>query len=200
MPFPIFAKQYPLPMKYLIAGLGNIGVEYAGTRHNIGFDVVDYLGNDLKGNFETKRLAQMTNVKFKGRTLVLIKPTTYMNLSGKAVQYWLRQENIPVENLLVVVDDIALPTGLLRMKTKGSDAGHNGLIDIITTLNTTNFARLRFGIGNDFARGRQSDYVLGTWKPSEMDVITPKIPLAADMVKSFASIGADRTMALYNNK
>ncbi len=187
-------------MKFLIAGLGNIGAEYAGTRHNIGFAVVDALCEDHSAAFETRRLAQRATTKYRGRTLVCIKPTTYMNLSGKAIQYWLRQENIPLENLLVVVDDIALPLGMLRMKTKGGDAGHNGLIHIIETLNTTQFARLRFGIGDDFPRGRQSDYVLGTWTRQEIDLISPRIPVAVEMIKSFVTIGPERTMGQYNNK
>lgn len=187
-------------MKYLIACLGNIGSEYENTRHNIGFMVADYLASDLDATFSTQRLAQVATPKFKGRTLVIIKPTTYMNLSGKAVQYWLRAENIPLENLLVVVDDIALDTGTLRMKTKGSDAGHNGLQNIIEVLGTQEWTRLRFGIGNNFPRGKQVDYVLGQWSPQELDIILPRIPVAADMVKSFASIGAARTMNLYNNK
>ncbi len=187
-------------MKYLIAGLGNVGATYAGTRHNIGFDVVDALCNDMKGQFETGRLAQTAQVKFKGRMLILIKPTTFMNLSGKAVQYWLKKENVPLENLLVVVDDIALPTGLLRMKSKGGDAGHNGLIDIIQSIGTNSFARLRFGIGDDFPRGRQADYVLGAWSRQELDIVLPKLPVAVDMIKSFVSIGIGQTMTMYNNK
>jgi peptidyl-tRNA hydrolase, PTH1 family len=187
-------------VKYLIAGLGNVGATYAGTRHNIGFDVVDALCNDMKGQFETGRLAQTAQVKFKGRMLILIKPTTFMNLSGKAVQYWLKKENVPLENLLVVVDDIALPTGLLRMKSKGGDAGHNGLIDIIQSIGTNSFARLRFGIGDDFPRGRQADYVLGAWSRQELDIVLPKLPVAVDMIKSFVSIGIGQTMTMYNNK
>lgn len=196
---PFFFKS-AFVMKYLIACLGNIGSEYANTRHNIGFMVGDFLAGDLESKFSTERLAQVATAKYKSRTLVIIKPTTYMNLSGKAVQYWLRAENIPIENLLVVVDDIALPTGVLRMKTKGSDAGHNGLQNIIETLGTQDWARLRFGIGDNFPRGKQVDYVLGQWSPQELDIILPRIPVAADMVKSFASIGAARTMNLYNNK
>ncbi len=187
-------------MKYLIACLGNIGAEYAHTRHNIGFMVGDTLCADLSGKFETGRLAQVATLRYKSRQLITIKPTTYMNLSGKAVQYWLRQENIPLENLLVVVDDIALPTATLRMKTKGSDAGHNGLENIILTLNTNQFARLRFGIGDDFPKGKQVDYVLGEWSKQELLTIEPKILTAVEMIKSFVSIGADRTMNLYNNK
>lgn len=202
MPFLIFVtNQKPFKeVKYLIAGLGNIGATYAGTRHNIGFDVVDSLCDDLKGQFETDRLAQTALVKFKGRNLVLIKPTIFMNLSGKAVQYWLKKENVPMENLLVVVDDIALPTGLLRMKAQGGDAGHNGLFDIIQSIGTNSFARLRFGIGDDFPRGRQADYVLGAWSRQELDIVLPKLPVAVDMIKSFVTIGIGRTMTMYNNK
>ena len=187
-------------MKYLIACLGNIGVEYDDTRHNIGFLVADRLVADLGGSFSTGRLAQTALLKFKSRSLVVIKPTTFMNLSGKAVQYWMRNENIPIENVLVVVDDIALPTGLLRMKKKGGDAGHNGLNHIIETLGTNEFARLRFGIGDDFPRGRQVDYVLGKWSRQEKDIILPKLDDAVEMVKSFATIGIERTMTAYNNK
>ncbi len=187
-------------MKYLIACLGNIGSEYANTRHNIGFKVAENLADDLEASFTTQRYAQVATAKYKSRIVVIIKPTTYMNLSGKAVQYWLKAENIPIENLLVVVDDISLPTGILRMKTKGSDAGHNGLQNIIETLGTQDWSRLRFGIGDNFPRGKQVDYVLGQWSPQELDIILPRIPVAADIVKSFVSIGAARTMNFYNNK
>ncbi|MDR0969755.1 MAG: aminoacyl-tRNA hydrolase [Lentimicrobiaceae bacterium] len=187
-------------MKYLIACLGNIGAEYDNTRHNIGFMIADQMAKESEQQFTTNRLAQTTLIKHKGRSLIVIKPTTYMNLSGKAIQYWLKNENIPIENLLVVVDDIALPTATLRMKKKGSDAGHNGLIHIIETLETNEYARLRFGIGNNFSRGRQVDYVLGKFTPSEMVLVEPKIDVAIEMIKSFATIGIDRTMNLYNNK
>ncbi|PKP47213.1 MAG: aminoacyl-tRNA hydrolase [Bacteroidetes bacterium HGW-Bacteroidetes-1] len=187
-------------MKYLIACLGNIGPEYVNTRHNIGFMTGDFLCNDLSGKFTTERLAQTATLKYKSRSLVVIKPTTYMNLSGKAIQYWLRQEQIPLENLLVVVDDIALPLGELRVKLKGGDAGHNGLEHIINTLGTNQFARLRFGIGDDFQRGRQVEYVLGTWSKQELNVIEPRIAVAAEIIKSFATIGTERTMTLYNKK
>jgi len=187
-------------MKYLIACLGNIGPEYANTRHNIGFRVGDYLCADLVGKFETTRLAQLATLKYKSRVLVVIKPTTYMNLSGKAVQYWLRQENIPQENLLVVVDDLALPLGVLRLKSKGGDAGHNGLENIMQTLGNNQYARLRFGIGDDFPRGKQVDYVLGEWNRQEVETIEPRIPVAVEIIKSFVSIGIERTMTLYNNK
>ncbi|MBE0661550.1 MAG: aminoacyl-tRNA hydrolase [Bacteroidales bacterium] len=187
-------------MKYLIAGLGNIGDEYANTRHNIGFIVLDALAGVLNATFSSGRYASVANAKFKGRTLVLIKPSTYMNLSGKAIRYWLETEKIPVENMLVVSDDLDLDSGVLRMKPAGSGGSHNGLNHIIEILGTTNFPRLRFGIGNDFAKGYQVDYVLGRWTRAEEELLKPKVLMAADMVKSFATIGIDRTMSLYNNK
>ncbi len=187
-------------MKYLIVGLGNIGVEYSNTRHNIGFDVADQLSNELKGESKVERLAIVSRAKFTGRQLVIIKPTTYMNLSGKALKYWLEKEKIPIERLLVILDDIALPTGTLRMKGKGGDAGHNGLTDIIEKIDTNVFARLRIGIGNDFPQGRQADYVLGQWTKSEEKIILPRIEIATDMIKSFVSVGIETTMTKYNNK
>ena len=187
-------------MKYLIVGLGNIGVEYSNTRHNIGFDVADQLSNELKGESKVERLAIVSRAKFTGRQLVIIKPTTYMNLSGKALKYWLKKEKIPIERLLVILDDIALPTGTLRMKGKGGDAGHNGLTDIIEKIDTNVFARLRIGIGNDFPQGRQADYVLGQWTKSEEKIILPRIEIATDMIKSFVSVGIETTMTKYNNK
>ena len=187
-------------MKYLIVGLGNIGAEYANTRHNVGFVAADALVKELKGDFKVERLASVSKVKFKGRTLVVIKPTTYMNLSGKAVKYWMEKENIPVDRILVVVDDIALPLGTLRLKAKGGDAGHNGLTDIILKLNTDVFPRLRVGIGDDFAQGYQSDYVLGQWSKKEVELMIPRIENAVEMVKSFVSIGIGRTMTAFNNK
>ncbi len=187
-------------MKYLIAGLGNIGNDYVNTRHNIGFDVADTLINELKGESKIERLAVVSHVKFRGRILVVIKPTTYMNLSGKALKYWLDKEKIPIERLLVTLDDIALPTGTLRMKAKGGDAGHNGLTDIIDKLGTNIFARLRIGIGNDFSVGRQSDYVLGQWTKSEENLMIPRVEVATEMIKSFVSVGIGRTMTLFNNK
>ncbi len=187
-------------MKYLIVGLGNIGAEYAETRHNIGFMVLDQLAVDAKTDFSTERYAYRAEIRVKGRTLVLVKPTTYMNLSGKAVRYWMQQENIPLENVLIIVDDLALDVGQLRLKKSGSDGGHNGLIDIILTLNTQSFNRLRFGIGADFAKGFQADYVLSRFTSSEREIVVPKILQAAEMVKSFVTVGADRTMTLYNNK
>ena len=187
-------------MKYLIACLGNIGAEYELSRHNAGFLVADFLADKLGGTFRTERLAQCARLKYKGRTLVVIKPTTYMNLSGKAVKYWMQQEQIVLERLLVVVDDIALPTAALRLRLKGGDAGHNGLEDIINSLGTNEFSRLRFGIGNDFPRGRQVEYVLGNWSNQEIEIIENKISVAAEIIMSFVSIGAERTMNLYNKK
>ncbi|HNY01116.1 MAG TPA: aminoacyl-tRNA hydrolase [Bacteroidales bacterium] len=187
-------------MKFLIAGLGNIGDEYADTRHNIGFIAADALAANLKGTFSSDRYASMARLSLKGRTLVTIKPTTYMNLSGKAIRYWLQKEEIPVENLLVIVDDLALPLGALRLKTKGSDGGHNGLISIIEILGTTDFSRLRIGIGNDFAKGYQIDYVLGRWSEEETKTLIPRIETTVELIKSFALTGAERTMNYFNKK
>ena len=207
MEFPIFARLFckkkrnkPDEMKYLIACLGNIGAEYDNTRHNIGFKIADRLAKDLEGSFVTSRLAQVAEMKFKGKTLVVIKPTTYMNLSGKAVKYWLQQENIPIENLLVVNDDIALPLGTLRLRKQGADGGHNGLTDIIEKLGTNVFCRLRFGLGDDFPRGRQIDFVLGQWKASEEPIVDQKADEAVEIIKSFVTQGPDRTMNLFNKR
>ncbi|MCD4772431.1 MAG: aminoacyl-tRNA hydrolase [Bacteroidales bacterium] len=185
-------------MKYLIVGLGNIGDEYADTRHNIGFVVLDALVKDTDVKFSPGRYASIAKIKFKGRTLILIKPATYMNLSGKAVRYWLEKENIPSNKLLVVVDDIALPLGTLRMRKKGGDGGHNGLISIIENINTSDFSRLRIGLGDDFARGYQSEYVLGKWTKSEEKLMIPKVELATEAIKSFTTIGINRTMNKFN--
>ena len=185
-------------MKYLIIGLGNIGEEYANTRHNIGFDIADALTADLKGTFTPDRYASVARLKHKGRILVVVKPSTYMNLSGKAVKYWLTKEDIPVENSLVLVDEIALPLSTLRLNPKGSDGGHNGLIDIIEKLNTTAFPRIRFGIGNDFPRGAQVDYVLSRWSAEQKKMIAPKLLKTVEMIKAFTTIGIERTMTQYN--
>lgn len=187
-------------MKFLIAGLGNIGDEYIGTRHNIGFTVLDTLANTGGVFFSQDRLAFKAEYKFKGKIFILIKPTTYMNLSGKAVNYWLQAEKIPIEHLLVVTDDIALPFGKLRLKASGSDGGHNGLKSIQEVLHTTNYPRLRFGIGNDFPKGRQSEYVLGKWTSDEQKYLQLRSDLAADLIKSFGTIGIDRSMNEFNNK
>lgn len=187
-------------MKYLIAGLGNIGDEYANTRHNIGFIIADALAQELKSEFKTERLAMISKPRFKGRQLVVIKPTTYMNLSGKALRYWMDKENVPIENVLVVFDDLDLDTGVLRMRPKGSGGTHNGMTDIISTLGRNDFARLRVGIGRDFAPGYQVDYVLGKWTRSEEKIMLEKIPQAIEMIKSFVFVGTQRTMNQFNNK
>jgi PTH1 family peptidyl-tRNA hydrolase len=187
-------------VKYLIIGLGNIGDKYAGTRHNIGFQVIDNLAGKENAVFKTDRYAFVSRIKYKGRFLVLCKPTTYMNLSGKAVNYWLQKENIPIENLMVVVDDLALPFGTIRIKKKGSDAGHNGLIDIISTFGHNEFNRMRFGIGNEFLKGDQVDYVLGDWTAEEKKLLPERLEKMRDAIKSFVTIGIDRTMNYFNAK
>ena len=187
-------------MKYLIVGLGNIGAEYRNTRHNIGFMVLDALAKASNLVFADGRYGATANLSVKGRQLILLKPSTYMNLSGNAVRYWMQQEKIPIENVLVVLDEIALPLGTLRMRKKGSDAGHNGLANIIESLGTNVFPRLRFGIGDDFPRGKQIDFVLGKWKPSELDIINPRLEIAANFIKSFVTQGVDQTMNQMNNK
>jgi PTH1 family peptidyl-tRNA hydrolase len=187
-------------LKYLIAGLGNIGDEYRDTRHNIGFNVLDALAGASNICFKDGRYGAVTEFKFKGRIFVLLKPSTFMNLSGKAVSYWLKQENIPVENFLVIVDDLALPLGTLRLKGKGSDGGHNGLKNINELLGRQDYARLRFGIGNEFPKGYQVDFVLGKWTSDEKEILKERISLAIEMIKSFATIGLGMTMTQYNNK
>lgn len=187
-------------MKYLIVGLGNPGEKYENTRHNIGFKVLDFLAKEMECKFTVEKHAEIARGKFKGRTLVLIKPTTYMNLSGKAVNYWMQQEKINIENILAVVDDLALPFGKLRMKGKGSDGGHNGLKDIQAVLQTQNYARLRFGVGNAFSKGRQIDYVLGEWSEEERKSLSSNIELGIEFIKAFATIGIERAMNFHNKK
>lgn len=187
-------------MKYLIAGLGNIGDEYRKTRHNIGFTILDALAKASNIVFEDKRYAFVSRYKFKGRLLVLIKPTTFMNLSGKAVNYWLQKEDIPIEKLLVVVDDIALPVGTIRIKPGGNDGGHNGLAHINEVLGTNNYARLRFGIGSDFPRGRQVEHVLGPFSPDEEKLLPAPIEKSIEAIKCFGTMGLQHTMTFYNNK
>lgn len=186
------------PMKYLIAGLGNIGEEYRHTRHNIGFDVLDYLAAEAGVLFKNDTLGDLTEVKHKGRTLILLKPTTYMNLSGKAVRYWMEKHKIQPENLLVIVDDLHLDLGKLRLRDKGSDGGHNGLKDIQEKLGTTQYNRLRMGIGKDFHPGQQVNYVLGRWKAEEEEAVQKMIKKAAGAVKNFATIGLKLTMDQLN--
>ena len=187
-------------MKYLIVGLGNIGAEYADTRHNAGFDVLDALAGASNISFAAARYGAVAELKYKGRTLVLLKPSSYMNLSGKAVRYWMDAEKIAPENLLVISDDIALPFGTLRMRTKGSSGGHNGLKNISELLGREDYARIRFGIGGNFARGQQIDYVLGTWTDEERKLLPERLKVFGDAVLSFAAIGAERTMNLFNKK
>jgi PTH1 family peptidyl-tRNA hydrolase len=187
-------------MKYLIAGLGNIGSEYAHTRHNVGFDILDHLAGEEKLEFKDGRYGFTAEYRYKGRIFILLKPTTYVNLSGRAVRYWLQKENIPVENLLVVVDDLALDFGKLRLKSKGSDAGHNGLKNINESLGHNQYARLRFGIGNNFGKGHQVDYVLGKWNSEEAAALPERFGQAVEIIRSFATLGIERTMSMYNNK
>jgi PTH1 family peptidyl-tRNA hydrolase len=187
-------------MKFLVVGLGNPGEKYANTRHNIGFKVLDQLATEHDSRFQLDRHAEVAEIKIKGRTLVLIKPTTYMNLSGKAVNYWLQYEKIGRENLLVVTDDIALPYGKLRLKGKGSDGGHNGLKDIQAVLQSPEYARLRFGVGSEFTKGRQADYVLGEWSSEEQEQLAKHIQKAAHCVESFVRIGLNLTMTEFNKK
>lgn len=186
--------------KFLIAGLGNIGEKYKNTRHNIGFKTLDYIAKKEKMLFKTQKLGDLTTFKFKGRTFILLKPNTYMNLSGKAVKYWMTKEKIPLENILIINDDLNLPFGTLRMKPKGSDGGHNGLKDINATLNTQQYARVRFGVGNKFAKGRQSDYVLDKWTNEELKIIPEKLEQIHKAVKLFGTAGIGNTMNTLNTK
>lgn len=187
-------------MKYLIVGLGNPGAKYENTRHNVGFRVLDTLIENSDVNFKPDKLGDIAEFKFKGRTFVLLKPSTFMNLSGKAVNYWMQKEKIPLERMMVILDDIALPFGKLRLKGKGGDAGHNGLKDIAATLNTTNYVRLKFGVGNDFHPGQQADYVLGEWNSEELKTLNERLKKSTEFIKSFATIGLDRTMSGLNGK
>ena len=186
--------------KFLIVGLGNIGEKYTNTRHNIGFKILDYLAKSEDLTFETLKLGDVATFKIKGRTLILLKPSTYMNLSGKALKYWLDKEKIPLENLLVVTDDLNLPFGSLRLKIKGSDGGHNGLKDIQDKLQTTKYNRFRFGISDSFGQGRQVDYVLGEWSDEENSQLEERLKISAELIKSFALAGVNRTMNQYNGK
>ena len=186
--------------KYLIVGLGNLGEEYDNTRHNIGFNILDSLVDSLKTKFESSRLAFIFEVKIKNKIFILIKPTTFMNLSGKAVNYYLQKEKIPLQNLLVITDDVALPTGQIRLRPKGSDGGHNGLKNINEVLESGNYARLRFGIGNEYPKGAQVNFVLGKWTNEELKIILPKIELAVEAIKDFGLMGIEKTMNAYNSK
>ena len=193
-------EKYHQQMNFLIVGLGNVGSEYAQTRHNIGFRVLDALAKASNLVFEDKRYGAVTTLKVKNQTLTLLKPSTYMNLSGNAVRYWMNEKKIPLENILVVVDDLSLPFGQLRMRPGGSEAGHNGLKHISSVLGTQQYARLRFGIGNDFPRGGQVDFVLGEFTDEDLKTMDERLELAGEMVKSFALSGIQFTMNHFNKK
>ena len=197
----IFNKKVvePDPMKYLIVGLGNIGAKYDNTRHNIGFDVVDHLAKEFDVQMKTEHLGVVGEFRHKSRTYILLKPSTYMNLSGKAVRYWLQKHKIEKSNLLVIIDDLNLDFGRLRLRGKGSDGGHNGLKDIDRMCGGNNYARLRFGIGSDFHKGQQVNFVLGEWSSEEEDKLPELIKKAADTAKSFGAIGLQHTMNKFNN-
>lgn len=185
-------------MKYLIAGLGNIGDGYRDTRHNIGFTVLDAMAKASNTSFTDRRYGSVCSIKYRGREIILLKPSTFMNLSGNAVNYWLKKENVPIENLLVIADDLALPLGTIRMRPKGSDGGHNGLAHINTVLGSNEYARIRVGIGNNFRKGAQVDYVLGTWTPEEMKILQERIDIVVEMIRSFAFAGTELTMTNFN--
>lgn len=193
-------KEYFKMKKFLIVGLGNIGPEYVNTRHNIGFKVLNFLANNENVEFQTVKLGQLAELKIKGRTLLLLKPNTYMNLSGKAVQYWMDKENIEKDNILVVTDDLNLPFGSIRIKPKGSDGGHNGLKNIQLLLNTTEYPRFRFGISDQFKKGQQVDYVLGNWSDQELELMPERLELSCEVIKSFALAGLGNTMNSFNGK
>jgi len=184
--------------KFLIVGLGNIGLEYAGTRHNIGFDIVDALAARHNAHFVVDRLAERLEITVKGKKMICIKPTTYMNLSGKAVKYWMDKEKVEMDHVLVLVDELAVPLNKIKMKPAGSDGGHNGLRSIQEVLGTTTYPRLRFGIGNDFPRGRQVEYVLGKWRPGEKEIVARKVDRSAQAIEEFVLMGLEKTMAEVN--
>lgn len=186
--------------KFLIVGLGNIGAEYVNTRHNIGFKVLDHFAKKEAVTFETVKLGALAQYKFKGRTFLLLKPNTYMNLSGKAVQYWMDKENIPLENILVITDDLNLSFGTIRIKPKGSDGGHNGLKNINLVLNTNQYTRFRFGISDEFKKGKQVDYVLGEWDDAEKIALLERLEISSEIIKSFGTAGLELTMTSFNGK
>ena len=203
--FNLFKKENPsteddidIMKKYLIVGLGNIGDKYQNTRHNIGFKILDFLANKENLIFETQKLGDVTIYKFKGRQFILLKPSTYMNLSGKSVLYWLTKEKIPLENLLIITDDLNLPFGTIRLKTKGSDGGHNGLKDVQDKLQTINYNRFRFGISDEFNKGRQVDYVLGEWTEEESKLLLERLEKSVELIKSFGTAGISITMNTFN--
>jgi PTH1 family peptidyl-tRNA hydrolase len=186
--------------KYLIVGLGNIGDTYTNTRHNIGFKILDEVAQEHKTAFETFKLGDVATFRWKGRTFVLLKPSTFMNLSGKSVKYWMQQENIGIENLLIVTDDVHIDFGSIRLKAKGSAGGHNGLKDIQEKLNTQEYARFRFGVGGNYSKGRQADFVLGEWNKEETSLLIERLPAAAKVIASFGTAGLNNTMNTFNGK
>jgi PTH1 family peptidyl-tRNA hydrolase len=186
--------------KFLIVGLGNIGTPYENTRHNVGFKILDFLAQKNEISFESNKLGALTQYKFKGRMFYLLKPSTYMNLSGKSVKYWLEKENIPIENLMVICDDINLPFGTIRIKTSGSDGGHNGLKSINEVLQTQQYIRFRFGIGAEFSTGQQSDYVLGEWNEAELKLLTERLDKSIQVITSSGTAGINNTMNAFNGK
>ena len=189
-----------LMKKYLIVGLGNIGEKYDDTRHNIGFKILDKVASKEEINFESSKLGSVASFRFKGRTFILLKPSTFMNLSGKSVKYWMTKENIPLENVLIICDDLNLNFGVIRVKAKGSDGGHNGLKDINAVLQTQKYARFRFGVGDEFSKGRQVDYVLGKWNEDEFKLLPERLEKSAEIIKSFGTAGLNNTMNAYNGK
>jgi len=186
--------------KYLIVGLGNIGEKYTNTRHNIGFKILDEVAAEHNISFETDKLGDVANFRFKGRTFVLLKPSTFMNLSGKSVKYWMQKENINIDNILIITDDLNIDFGTIRVKSKGSDGGHNGLKDIQEKLGTTKYPRFRFGVGNNYSKGRQVDYVLGNWNKEEESQFIERLPTAVKVVTSFGTAGLANTMNTFNGK
>ena len=194
------SKEYQEMKKFLIIGLGNICAEYVNTRHNIGFKILDYFANQESISFQTQKLGEVAEFKIKGRTVLLLKPNTYMNLSGKAVKYWMEKENIEKDNILVITDDLNLSFGSIRIKTKGSDGGHNGLKNIQLLLNSTEYPRFRFGISDAFKKGKQVDYVLGEWSLEEKEALKERLNISSEIIKSFALAGLNNTMNLFNGK
>ena len=189
-----------LMKKFLIVGLGNIGEKYTNTRHNIGFKILDEVAEENKVTFETEKLGDIATFRFKGRTFILLKPSTFMNLSGKAVKYWMDKENISIENILVVTDDVHIDFGTIWLKAKGSAGGHNGLKDIQEKLNTQQYARFRFGVGGNYSKGRQADFVLGEWNKEETSQLIERLPTSAKIILSFGTAGLANTMNTFNGK
>jgi PTH1 family peptidyl-tRNA hydrolase len=201
----LFTKAKPadkrdIMNKFLIVGLGNIGTEYVNTRHNIGFKVLDFLAKNESISFDNLKFGALAELKLKGKTFFLLKPNTYMNLSGKAVKYWMEKENIPLQNILIIADDLNLSFGTIRIRSKGSDGGHNGLKNITLVLNTQEYARFRFGISDEFKKGKQVDYVLGNWDDIEQTKLPERLEVASEIIKSFGLAGLENTMTLYNGK